>query len=181
MPCSAACPTPAGSPRAACSSKWSVASELLVIENTLPRVTHVATKGPRIRSRSKDRARTPQRVNRARRPKRDRHMDFLITPARIISRRSANFQRCTIFCCTVRGTLHGYRRRDAQQRSHEAGVAGERCGGGAGSLATPGEHSSFTAKNAGVIKLRSAVYIAEHDTATLTLKKAFRASSASPE
>ena len=40
-------------------------------------------------------------------------------------------------------------------------------------LVTPGKHGSFTAKNAGSIKLRSAVYNAASDTVTLTPKKAF--------
>ena len=40
-------------------------------------------------------------------------------------------------------------------------------------LATPGKHGSFTARNAGIIKLRSAVYSAADDTVTLTPKKAF--------
>ncbi len=40
-------------------------------------------------------------------------------------------------------------------------------------LVTPGKHGSFTAKNAGSIKLRSAVYDAASDTVTLTPKKAF--------
>jgi hypothetical protein len=40
-------------------------------------------------------------------------------------------------------------------------------------LITPGKHGSFTAKNAGNIKLRSAVYNAASDTVTLTPKKAF--------
>jgi hypothetical protein len=40
-------------------------------------------------------------------------------------------------------------------------------------LVTPGTHGSLTAKNAGSIKLRSAVYDAASDTVTLTPKKAF--------
>ena len=40
-------------------------------------------------------------------------------------------------------------------------------------LATPGKHGSFTAKNAGIIKLRSVVYSAANDTVALTPKKAF--------
>ncbi len=40
-------------------------------------------------------------------------------------------------------------------------------------LATAGKHGSFTAKNAGVIKLKTAVYSATNDTVTLTPKKAF--------
>jgi len=40
-------------------------------------------------------------------------------------------------------------------------------------LVTPGKNGSFTAKNAGRIKLRSAVYNAASDTVTLTPKKAF--------
>jgi len=40
-------------------------------------------------------------------------------------------------------------------------------------LVTPGKHGSFTAKNAGSIKLRSAVYNAASDTVTLLPKKAF--------
>jgi hypothetical protein len=40
-------------------------------------------------------------------------------------------------------------------------------------LATAGKHGSFTAKNAGVIKLKQAVYSAANDTVTLTPKKAF--------
>jgi hypothetical protein len=40
-------------------------------------------------------------------------------------------------------------------------------------LVTPGKHGSFTAKNAGSIKLRSAVYDAASDTVTITPKKAF--------
>ena len=44
---------------------------------------------------------------------------------------------------------------------------------GAYRLITPGKHGSFTAKNAGIIKLRSAVYGVGSDTVTLRLKKAF--------
>jgi hypothetical protein len=40
-------------------------------------------------------------------------------------------------------------------------------------LVTSGKHGSFTAKNAGNIKLRSAVYNAASDTVTLTPKQAF--------
>ena len=39
-------------------------------------------------------------------------------------------------------------------------------------LATAGKHGSFTARNAGIVKLRSAVYNAANDTVTLTPKKA---------
>jgi len=40
-------------------------------------------------------------------------------------------------------------------------------------LATPGKKGSYTAKNAGIIKLRSALYNAAENTVTLTPKKAF--------
>ena len=40
-------------------------------------------------------------------------------------------------------------------------------------LATPGKHGSFTARNAGIIKLRSAVYNAANDSVTLTPRKPF--------
>jgi hypothetical protein len=39
-------------------------------------------------------------------------------------------------------------------------------------LVTPGKHDSFTAKNAGTVKLRSALYNAASNTVTLTPKKA---------
>ena len=45
-------------------------------------------------------------------------------------------------------------------------------------LANPGKHGSFTAKNAKVIKLRSAAYSAANDTVTLTPKKPFSLSKA---
>ncbi len=40
-------------------------------------------------------------------------------------------------------------------------------------LATAGKHGSFTAKNAGIIKLKKAAFSAASDTVTLTPKKAF--------
>ncbi|MFI5460385.1 MAG: RHS repeat-associated core domain-containing protein [Isosphaerales bacterium] len=40
-------------------------------------------------------------------------------------------------------------------------------------LATPGKHGSYTAKNAGIIKLKKAAYTAANDTVALTPKKAF--------
>ncbi len=40
-------------------------------------------------------------------------------------------------------------------------------------LATPGKKGSYTAKNAGIVKLRSAVYTGSTDTVVLTPKKPF--------
>jgi hypothetical protein len=40
-------------------------------------------------------------------------------------------------------------------------------------LATPGKHRSYTAKSAGLIKLKKAAFSAANDTVTLTPKKAF--------
>jgi hypothetical protein len=51
--------------------------------------------------------------------------------------------------------------------------AGEAQSLGTYRLATPGKHGSFTAKNAKVIKLRSAAYNASNDTVTLIPSRPF--------